>query len=53
MLRVHPIDELRAGGATFHTWQDLGDEEMIRLVTSFATTEADVDSFLALFEPLG
>lgn len=40
---------LRAAGAVFHGWDDLGpDEERVRLVTSFATTEADVDAFLAL-----
>ena len=39
---------LREGGATFHTWEERGDDEMIRLVTSFATTEEDVDGFLAL-----
>jgi threonine aldolase len=40
--------KLRAAGAVFHTWEDNGNEEMIRLVTSFATTEADVDQFLSL-----
>ncbi len=39
---------LRAAGARFHTWRDRGDEEMVRLVTSFATTEHDVDELLAL-----
>lgn len=39
---------LRAAGAVFHTWEHLGDEERVRLVTSFATTEAEVDAFLAL-----
>jgi threonine aldolase len=42
------VDLLRAAGATFHTWQERGDEEMLRLVTSFATTQEDVDAFLAL-----
>jgi threonine aldolase len=42
------VARLRDAGATFHTWRDLGDEEMVRLVTSFATTEAEVDGLLAL-----
>jgi threonine aldolase len=44
---------LREGGARFHTWQDLGEEEMVRLVTSFATTEAEVDGLLALLGEAG
>ena len=41
--------QLRAGGARFHTWQDLPDgQQRIRLVTSWSTTDADVDAFLAL-----
>lgn len=43
--------KLRAAGAVFHTWDDLGDDERVRLVTSFATSEADVDRFLALLGP--
>ncbi len=40
--------KLRAAGAVFHSWEDFGpDEEIVRLVTSFATTEADVDGFFA------
>ena len=40
---------LREAGAVFHTWEPAGDgEELVRLVTSFATTEAEVDAFLAL-----
>ena len=39
---------LRAGGARFHTWQQQGADEMVRLVTSYATTDDDVDRFLAL-----
>ncbi len=46
--RRRPRTRLRAGGATFHTWQERGDEEMVRLVTSFATTEARRRRFLAL-----
>lgn len=48
VLAKATANRLRAGGARFHTWQDRDDEEMIRLVTSFATTEQDVDDFLAL-----
>ena len=40
---------LRAAGAVFHTWQTLPDgDEMVRFVTSFATTPDEVDRFLAL-----
>ena len=39
---------LRDGGATFHTWEERGDDVVIRMVTSFATTEQEVDGFLAL-----
>lgn len=39
---------LRDAGARFHTWRDEGEDEMVRLVTSFATTEEDVDALLAL-----
>lgn len=39
---------LREAGARFHTWRDEGEDEMVRLVTSFATTEDDVDALLAL-----
>jgi threonine aldolase len=43
------IAELRAAGAVFHSWEAAGDGcERIRLVTSFLTTPADVDAFLAL-----
>lgn len=38
---------LRAAGAMFHTWEDMGTEQRIRLVASWSTTEADVDAFLA------
>jgi len=43
-------DRLRAAGAEFYTWQERGEEVMVRLVTSFATTEADVDGLLALLD---
>ncbi len=40
---------LKAAGAVFHFWQEAGpDDEMIRLVTSLGTTEAEVDRFLAV-----
>ncbi len=47
----------RAGGAVFHDWPTRGvrpeqspgpDETLVRLVTSFETTQAEIDSFLAL-----
>ena len=47
------IARARAAGASFYEWAppagtELGeDEDLVRLVTSFATTEADVDRFLA------
>ena len=50
------FDNLRAGGAIFHDWiasstdaEPAGAGEiMIRLVTSFATSDQDVDKFVAL-----
>lgn len=39
---------LREGGVRCLTWRHEGDAEMLRLVTSFATTEADVDALLGL-----
>lgn len=44
---------LRAAGALFHPWPDSAtptgpDEELVRLVTSWATTEAEVDRFVGL-----
>jgi threonine aldolase len=51
-------EALRARGAAFHDWTTVGlagtrwepgaGECLVRLVASFATTEGDVDSFLAL-----
>jgi threonine aldolase len=42
-------EKLRAAGAVFHTWAQLpAGEQLVRLVTSFATTADDVDRFLAL-----
>jgi len=41
-------EKLRAAGARFHNWEALPDgAQRVRLVTSWATTEADVDGFLA------
>jgi threonine aldolase len=42
---------LKAAGAVYHEWPPLGvplaaDRVLVRLVTSFQTTPADVDSFL-------
>ncbi len=48
VMTTATADRLRAGGARFHTWQARGAEEMVRLVTSYATTDAEVDAFLAL-----
>jgi threonine aldolase len=47
------IARLRAAGASFHPWPaaeaEVGaDEEMLRLVTSWATTAEDVERFLSL-----
>lgn len=50
ILSRQKVADLRAAGAVFHTWEELPDgTEMIRLVTSFLTTEDEVDRFLALF----
>jgi threonine aldolase len=41
--------KLRDAGAVFHTWEQLPQEEqLVRLVTSFATTADDVERFLSL-----
>jgi threonine aldolase len=45
------IKRLRAAGAAFHPWPGVGDGadgHTVRLVTSFATSEAEVDGFLAV-----
>ena len=45
------IAKLRASGATCYEWPADGvgdDEDCVRLVTSFATSEAEVDRFLSL-----
>jgi threonine aldolase len=48
VLAKETVARLREAGATFHSWGDHGDDEMVRLVTSFATTEEDVDALLGL-----
>lgn len=41
------VAALRAAGATFHSWEVLsGGEEIVRLVTCFATSETEVDAFV-------
>jgi threonine aldolase len=44
------IESLEAGGAHFYRWIDVAGERLpvVRLVTSFATTDQEVDDFLAL-----
>jgi len=44
------IEALEAAGAHFYRWIDVAGEPLpvIRLVTSFVTTDAEVDAFLAL-----
>ena len=46
------IDALQAAGAVFYRWIDMPGESLpvVRLVTSFATTEAEVGRFLRLCE---
>ncbi len=46
------IDALQAAGAVFYRWIDVAGESrpVVRLVTSFATTEAEVGRFLGLCE---
>lgn len=49
-LSIATIDRLKSAGAAFHPWPKSGDGAAgatVRLVTSFATQEADVDAFLA------
>lgn len=57
IVRDDIVAALQAAGAVFATWSDRGlpegeragaGETMIRLVTSFATREADVDRFVAI-----
>lgn len=42
-------DRLEAGGAVYYRWLAPPGRERARLVTSWSTTPADVDQFLALF----
>ncbi len=43
------VKRLREGGAEFYDWgPPAGGRTLVRLVTSFATPEADVDAFVAL-----
>jgi threonine aldolase len=51
VLSTAAIARLRAQGAMFHPWPSAGvelgaDEELVRLVMSFATTADEVDRFL-------
>ena len=48
VLSSAAVARLREAGAQFHTWREHGEEEMIRLVTSYATTEDEVDALLAM-----
>jgi threonine aldolase len=51
VLSFEQIERLREGGAEFYEWsrEGCGDKEaVVRLVTSFRTTDAEVDGFLAL-----
>ena len=51
ILSKATIARLRVAGAMFHEWPAPGlapDEDCVRLVTSFATTEVEVDRFLSL-----
>ena len=54
ILKATDTARLRAAGAVFYDWHTpadgsvAADEILIRMVTSFATTAADVDRFLAL-----
>jgi threonine aldolase len=48
------IEGLLAGGAYFYRWINLpgDDRPVVRLVTAFSTTEAEVDAFLTLARSL-
>lgn len=57
IFRQEIVDALKAEGAVFYPWSDKGLPEaeragagecMMRLVTSFATTEADIERFLSI-----
>jgi threonine aldolase len=57
IMRQEIVDALKAEGAAFYPWPDKGlpeaerarpGEQMMRLVTSFATRDEDIDRFLAI-----
>lgn len=56
IMRTDAVDRLKAAGAVLHPWQPpreiagdiAADEMLVRLVTSFATTQDEVDRFGAL-----
>jgi threonine aldolase len=49
VLPSHVHDALQAAGAQYHAWpSDQPGKRTFRLVTSFDTDPADVDSFLAV-----
>ena len=57
IFRQEIVDALKAEGAAFYPWPDKGlpeaerarpGEQMMRLVTSFATRDEDIDRFLAI-----
>lgn len=57
IMRQEIVDALKAEGAAFYPWPDKGlpeaerarpGEQMMRLVTSFATRDKDIDRFLAI-----
>jgi threonine aldolase len=56
IIKLAAIETLQAAGAAFYSWsterrraREIGaDEALVRLVTSFATTEAEVDRFAEL-----
>jgi threonine aldolase len=53
VLPKSTIARLRDAGASFHSWppgeiEIAADQQMVRLVTSFATTDTNIDRFLGL-----
>ena len=42
------IAEMLAQHVMFEHWEDRGDEQVIRLVTSWASKEEEIEDFLAL-----
>jgi threonine aldolase len=59
VLKRDAAERLRGAGATFYDWPApdwaglslAGDEVLVRLVTSFATQQGDVDGFLRVLSP--